>query len=103
MASNLRSFSAKVSKIYGKSLFKSFHNTTLLNVRASFIWNRSLTIFQALVETVFKTRNIGHFSSTKSSHRRCSIKKVFLQNPQNSQESTCGLQLNRGSGTGVFL
>ena len=53
----------------------------------------------------------------KSTHRRCSIKKVFLKISQNSQGNTCarisfliklqesGLQLysKRDSGTGAFL
>ena len=34
-------------------------------------------------------------ASTRSSHRRCSIKKVFLKILPNLQENTCG--------TGVFL
>ena len=55
--------------------------------------------------------------NSRSSHRRCSIKKVFLRIPQNSQEITCarvsflikfqasGLQFyeKRDSGAGVFL
>ena len=48
----------------------------------------------------------------KSSYGRCSVKKVFLEISQNSQETTCvmslffsGLQLylKKDSGTGVFL
>ena len=47
--------------------------------------------------------------SSLSSHQRCSVKKVFLEISQNSQENTCArvsflikLQAS-GSGTGVFL
>ena len=29
------------------------------------------------------------FKNSRSSHRRCSIKKVFLKTLQNSQENTC--------------
>ena len=56
-------------------------------------------------------------SKCRSSHQRCSVKKVFLEISQNSQENTCakvsffiklqasGLQLyqKRDPGTGVFL
>ena len=53
----------EIFKIYGKSLFKSFHKATMFKVRASFIWNHSVAIFQVLVVTVFETRNVDPFSS----------------------------------------
>ena len=31
----------------------------------------------------------SRFTNTRSCHRRCSVKKVFLEIPQNSQENTC--------------
>ena len=53
----------------------------------------------------------------RSSHQRCSVKKVFLEISQNSQENTCArvsfliklqatelqLYLKRVSDTGIFL
>ena len=53
------------------------------------------------------------FEKSEANHRRCSLKKVFLEISQNPQEKTCTrgcllikLQANfikRVSGTGVFL
>ena len=57
------------------------------------------------------------YVSFRSSHQRCSVKNVFLQISQNSEENTCArasllirlqardlqLYLKGGSGTGVFL
>ena len=34
-------------------------------------------------------QNFYYFSTNRSSHRRCSVKKVFLEISRNSQESTC--------------
>ena len=67
-------------------------------------------------EVVFSKAN-RFFISSDAVARRCSVKKVFLENSQNLQENTCsrvsflikleayGLQLylKRDSGTGVFL
>ena len=43
--------------------------------------------------TIIYTNNYAKFHSLdkvyESSHQRCSIKKVFLKNSQNSQENTC--------------
>ena len=42
--------------------------------------------------------------STEAVTRRCSVKKVFLEISQNSQENTCASRFfKRDSGTGVFL
>ena len=62
------------------------------------------------------TKATGFRLVTEAVVRRCSIKKVFLEIPQNSQENTCArdsllikLQawpatlLKKVSGTGVFL
>ena len=49
-----------------------------------------------------------HVVKDRSSHRRCSEKKVFLEISQNSQENTGNYRnsqenyLKRDSGTGVF-
>ena len=34
-------------------------------------------------------QNFYYFSTNRSSHRRCSVKKVFLEISRNSQENTC--------------
>ena len=47
-----------------------------------------------------------HVFFYRSSHRRCSVKKVFLEILQNAQENTCprpATLLERGSGTDIFL
>ena len=63
------------------------------------------------------TKVSGKFISQEPVVQRCSVKKVFLEISQNSQENPCarvsflitlqasGLQLylKRGSGTGAFL
>ena len=44
--------------------------------------------------------------TVRISHRRCSVKKIFLQIFQNSQENTCArvsFLIKKHSGTGVFL
>ena len=77
-----------------QSILKLYDETTVLNINFKSLHSvRSKIIY------------------SKSSHRRRSVEKVFLEISQNSQENTCvtvsslapATLLKRDSGTGVFL
>ena len=76
------------------------------------IWelvNKNLKFISAFVNINQMNEMKFAYVNFKSSQRSCSIRKVFLEILQNSQENTCarvsGLQLykKKDSGTGVFL
>ena len=62
--------------LFLSSTYSTYYGTNCVHFRASLIWNNL-------------PRDIKSSKSVSSSHWRCSVKKVFLEISQNSQENTC--------------
>ena len=53
------------------------------------IESKSCYLNQAIQNEVFQTMTIMTTDINRSNRRKCSVKKVFLENLQNLQENTC--------------
>ena len=77
---------------------------------------KATTVLLIKRESSYQNKTYMNGEKDRSSHRRCFVKKVFIEILQNAQENTCArvfslikLQappanlLKKDSGTGVFL